>query len=483
MADEVLSRMSLTEISGAIAKREVSSKEVVLNTLELLENQGTSLNCVARLFTEDALNDAELADQELTYGNSRGLLHGVPLTHKDMFYRKGKITGCGSKICENYTPSITATALIKLDSSGALDIGRLNMVEFAYGLTGHNEIIGNVHNPLSLEHITGGSSSGPAAAVSGNLCYGSLGSDTGGSIRFPASCCGLVGMKPTYGLVSRYGAMPLSFSLDHIGPITRTVTDCALLTQIISGPDENDPTSLKRQKHNYLEKIESGINGIKIGVPRTHFFDNIDGEVLREMKKSLEVFRVLGAEILEIDLPESFNLSNEMANIITAVEGNSAHKKWLKDRPEDYGRQTWKRLLSGSMIFAHDYLEALKLRKVILKEFLQYVFEKVEILHVPVVPIPVPTIAESDIQANPGFIEFLSNLGHCTRPFDYLGLPAVSVPAGKTDNGLPTGFQLVAPPLDEALLFRVARAYEKEKPWDFQKIFSEKKLNKQFHLK
>ena len=159
MLDDALSRMSLTEISGAIAKREVSSKEVVLNTLELLENQGNSLNFVARLFTEDALNDAELADQELSYGNSRGLLHGVPLAHKDMFYRKGKITGCGSKICENYTPSITATALIKLDSSGALDIGRLNMVEFAYGLTGHNEITGNVRNPLNPEHITGGSSS------------------------------------------------------------------------------------------------------------------------------------------------------------------------------------------------------------------------------------------------------------------------------------------------------------------------------------
>ena len=471
MADDRLSRMSLTEISGAIAKREVSSKEVVQNTLELLENQGNSLNCVARLFTDNALNDAEIADQELSNGNSRGILHGVPLTHKDMFYRKGEITGCGSKICENYIPSVTATALVKLDSSGALDIGRLNMVEFAYGLTGHNEITGNVRNPLSPEHITGGSSSGPAAAVSGNLSYGSLGSDTGGSIRFPSSCCGLVGMKPTYGLVSRYGAMPLSFSLDHIGPLTRTVSDCALLTQIISGQDENDPTSLKYQKHNYLEKIESGINEIKIGVPRTNFVDQVDGEILREMKKSLEVFMSLGAKILEIDLPDSFNISNEMANIITAVEGSSAHRKWLEDRPADYGRQTRERLLSGSLISATDYLEALKLRKVILKEFLKYVFEKVDILHTPVVPIPVPTIAESDVQTNPGFIEFLLNLGHCTRPFDYLGLPAITVPAGKTDNGLPTGFQLVGPPLEEVILFRAARSYEKENPWNYQNIF------------
>ena len=176
---------------------------------------------------------------------------------------------------------------------------------------------------------------------------------------------------------------------------------------------------------------------------------------------------------MEIDLPESFDISNEMTNIITAVEGSSAHTKWLKDRPEDYGKQTRKRLLSGSMISASDYLEALKLRKVILKAFLKDVFEKVDLLHAPVVPIPVPTIAESDIQANPGFIEFLLNLGHCTRPFDYLGLPAVSVPAGKTDNGLPTGFQLVAPPLEESILFRAARAYEKEKPWHYQNIISD----------
>ncbi len=462
MKSDELSRMSLTEISSAIAKREVSSKEVVMNTLELLENKGTSLNCVARLFPEDALTKAELADHELSSGNSRGPLHGVPLTHKDMFYRKGKISAFGSKICENHTPTVTSTALIKLDSSGALDIGRLNMVEFAYGLTGHNEIIGNVLNPLSPKHITGGSSSGPAAAVSGNLSYGSLGSDTGGSIRFPASCCGIVGMKPTYGLVSRFGAMPLSFSMDHIGPLTRTVTDCALLTQVISGPDENDPSSLKNHKHNYIENIESGINGIKIGFPRTNFIDQVDGEVLREMKKSLEVFSGLGAVVMGVDFPDSFDLSNEMASIITSVEGHSAHRKWLQERPEDYGRQTRERLLSGSMISASDYLEALKLRKVILKEFLHDVFEKVDILHAPVVPIPVPTIAESDIQANPRFIDFLSNLGHCTRPFDYLGLPALSVPAGNTDNGLPTGFQLVAPPLEEAILFKAARAYEKE---------------------
>ena len=476
MADEALSRMSLSNVSEAIAKRKVSSLEVVRNSLEQLENHASKLNCLARIFPEKALYDAQQADMELASGNSRGSLHGVPLSHKDMFYRNAQITACGSKICEEYKPEVTATVLLKLDQAGALDIGRLNMVEFAYGLTGHNEITGDVRNPWNPEYIPGGSSSGPAAAVASFLSYGSLGSDTGGSIRFPASCCGLVGMKSTYGRVSRFGAMPLSFSLDHIGPLTRTVEDCALLTNIISGSDTIDTTSALNPETDFLAELESGITGLKIGVPTTYgsgpcgFLDVVHAEVLREMEKSLAVFRSAGAEIVPIPLPESFEICNDLANIIAGAESSSAHANWLKQRADDYGSQTRERLLTGSLFSAIDYLEALKLRKVVLKEFLQTVFTKVDVLHTPVVPIPVPTLAESNIQANPGFIEYLSQLGHCTRPFDYLGLPALSVPAGQTDNGLPTGFQLVAPPFEEALLFRTARAYEKETSWSFPEL-------------
>ena len=473
MVDEALSRMSLTEISEALVKREVSSQEVVRNSLEELEKRGPSLNCVARLFPEQALAKAESADKELSSGISPGPLHGVPLLHKDMFYRTGKISACGSKICEDYVPDATATVLLKLDQAGALDIGRLKMVEFAYGLTGHNEITGDVRNPWNPEYIPGGSSSGPAAAVAGFLSYGSLGSDTGGSIRFPASCCGLVGMKPTYGRVSRFGAMPLSFSLDHIGPLTRTVADCALLTQIIAGKDTNDSTSYYQPKPDFLSGIDSGIEGLKIGVPTTYgngpsgFLDPLHPEVQREMESSLAVFRSLGAKVVEIPLPENFEISNNMANIIAGAESSSAHANWLKEQPENYGSQTRERLLTGLLFSASDYLDALKLRKVILEDFLHEVFGKVDILHTPVVPNPVPTLAESDIQANPGFIEYLTLLGHFTRPFNYLGLPALSVPDGLTDNGLPTGFQLVAPPFEEALLLRAARAFENENPWSY----------------
>ena len=476
MEDEALSRMSLTEVSGAIAKRKVSSLEVVRNNVAQLDKHGSSLNCLARLFTENVLKDAKKADQELASGNSRGRLHGVPLTHKDMFYRAGQITACGSKICENYFPETTATVLLNLEHEGALDLGRLNMVEFAYGLTGHNEITGDVLNPWNPEYIPGGSSSGPAAAVASFLSYGSLGSDTGGSIRFPASCCGLVGMKPTYGRVSRFGAMPLSFSLDHIGPLTRSVEDCALLTEIISGSDPNDSTSASRPKGDYLKELEAGIRGLKIGVPTTYasgdsgFLAPVHPEVMREMEKSLAVFQAAGAEIVPLALPDSFKICNDLANIIAGSESSSAHANWLKERAEDYGSQTRERLLTGFLVPAVDYLDALKLRKEILVEFLADVFTEVDVLHAPVVPIPVPTLVESNIQNNPGFIEYLSLLGHCTRPFDYLGLPALSLPAGLTDNGMPTGFQLVAPPFEESVLFRAGHAYERETTWSFPEI-------------
>jgi aspartyl-tRNA(Asn)/glutamyl-tRNA(Gln) amidotransferase subunit A len=270
--------------------------------------------------------------------------------------------------------------------------------------------------------------------------------------------------------------MPLSFSLDHIGPLTRSVEDCALLTQIISGSDPNDSTSASRPKGDYLTELESGIRGLKIGVPTTYasgasgFLAPVHPEVMREMEKSLAVFKAAGAEIVPLALPDSFKICNDLANIIAGSESSSAHANWLKQREEDYGSQTRERLLTGFLFSAVDYLDALKLRKAILAEFLREVFAEVDVLHSPVVPIPVPTLAESNIQNNPGFIEYLSLLGHCTRPFDYLGLPALSLPAGLTDNGMPTGFQLAAPPFEESVLFRAGRAYERETTWSFPEL-------------
>lgn len=453
--------MTLTEAATAIAGRRVSSMELTRQCLERLATRGAELGCVAEMDPEKALAAAHAADRELANGSLRGPLHGVPLAHKDMFYRRGRLSGCGSRIRADFVPDETSTALEKLDAAGALDIARLNMVEFAYGPTGHNGITGTPRNPRNPAYITGGSSSGPAAAVAADLIYGSLGSDTGGSIRIPASCCGIVGIKPTYGRVSRAGAMGLSFTLDHVGPLARTVADCALLLRVIAGQDQRDPTTSGRAVPDYPAMLNQSPGALRIAVPDNYFYDPVKPEVRRVVEQTLDVYRELGAKIVRVTIP-SVELANPMVMLIMAVEAASMHARWLKERPDDYGKQTLGRLMPGLMYPATQYVDALKLRQKVMADFSRSVFEKADVLHLPVIPIEVPTISESDIAANPGFSEFLLAFGHCTRPFNYLGLPAISVPAGVTPNGLPCGFQLVGRPFDEETLLAAAHAYEQE---------------------
>ncbi len=459
-ADEI-SALSLIEVAAKIADGELSSVEVTEAALDRIARHGENLHCIAHIDPEAALAAAREADRARAAGRSLGPLHGVPLAHKDMYYRAGRVSGCGSRIRADFVPEVTATVLERLDAAGALDIARLHMVEFAYGPTGHNEVLGTPRNPWNTDHLTGGSSSGPGAAVAGRLVYGALGSDTGGSIRIPSYCCGLVGMKPTYGRVSRYGAMPLSFSLDHIGPMTRTVADCALMTRVIAGPDPRDPTSASRPVPDYLDGIEDGITGLKIAVPRNYFHEFLHEEVGRLIEESIETFRRLGAEIVPLEIP-SLDLANRMVNLVIGVEAATYHAEWLRERPQDYGTQTRNRLLPGLYYPAVRYVEALNLRRKALKDFAGAVFEKADILHAPTVPIPVPRIDEGDVGAKPGFLNYLRIFTHCTRPINYLGLPALAMPCGFTSNGLPCGFQLIGRPFDEATLFRAGRAFERE---------------------
>ena len=458
MADELAS-LTLAQAAAAIAKRQLSAVELTQASLDRLAGVGEGLNCVAGMDREAALQAAERADSAPR--RTRGPLHGVPLAHKDMYYRKGRVSACGSRIRADFVADHTATVLERLDKAGTLDVARLNMVEFAYGPTGHNEITGTPRNPWNPDHITGGSSSGPAAAVAAGLVYGSLGSDTGGSIRIPASCCGLVGMKPTYGRASRYGSLGLSFTLDHPGPLTRTVEDCALLLQAICGSDANDATTSERPVPDFLAAIDKPIRGLRIAVPENYFYDPVVPAVRSVMEQSLAVFKGLGAKIVPVSIP-SIDLANPMVMLVMAVEAAALHGRWLRERPHDYGKQTLGRLLPGLLYPATRYVDALNLRGKVMKNFADAVFERADLLHLPVLPIEVPTIAESDVSSNPGFSDFVLSFGHCTRPFNYLGLPAMSVPAGVTSNGLPCGMQLVGRPFDEALLLRAARAYERE---------------------
>ncbi len=464
MADAEITNLSLVDVAGHIAAGRLSSLEVTRACLERFDRYGERLRCVARIDPEAALAAASRADAERRAGRIRGPLHGVPLAHKDMFYRQGRVSACGSRIRADFVPDHTATALTRLDGAGALDIACLNMVEFALGPTGHNEITGTPRNPWNPDYITGGSSSGPAAAVAGRLVYGTLGSDTGGSIRIPAACCGLVGMKPTYGLVSRHGTLGLSFTLDHPGPLARTAADCALLLQVIAGHDPQDAATSTRPVPDYLAALEQDVRGLRAAVPKNYFYDPVTPEVHALMDESLRVLRALGLEIIPVEIP-SIELANPMVSLIIAVEGAALHSRWLRERPQDYGKQTLGRLLPGLLFPATRYIDALNLRQKVLADFSQAVFSRADLLHLPVIPTAVPTIVESDLAANPGFLEFILRFGHCTRPFNYLGLPALSVPAGFTGNGLPCGMQLVGRPFDEALLLRVAHAYERETPW------------------
>ncbi|MBT6086401.1 MAG: amidase [Rhodospirillaceae bacterium] len=464
MSNDLCER-DLSWVAAAIADKTISAEEATRAAIARLETVGPTLHAVQAMDPDLAIDAARQADVKLARGQELGPLHGVPLAHKDMFYRKGRISGCGSKIRAEFVPDVTASVLAGLDRAGALDIARLNMVEFALGVTGHNEVTGTPMNPWNTAHITGGSSSGSGAAVAGRLIYGALGSDTGGSIRFPACCNGVVGMKPTWSRVSRFGAMPLSASLDTIGPLTRTVRDNALMFQAIAGHDPNDATSSRLDVPDYAAALSGGVKGLRVAVPENYFFEPVDDEIADLVRTSLDVLTDAGAEIIPVTVPESIRVTNAFTSLITATEGASIHQTWLTECFDDYGRQTGARLMAGLTTPATRYLQARSLRAPILAEFHDAVFTDADVLHIPVMISTPPTIADTDNADNPGFMDMITKMGLCTRPINYLGLPALTIPCGFTANGLPTAFQLVGRPFDEATLYRAGEAYQHSTDW------------------
>jgi aspartyl-tRNA(Asn)/glutamyl-tRNA(Gln) amidotransferase subunit A len=452
--------LSLAEAAKAIRERRLSSVEATRACLEALEQKGPVYNAVAGLDAGRALDDAAACDAELQRRSLRGPLHGVPMAHKDMFYRAGRVCACGTRIRKGWVADTTATVLSRLDQAGAVDMGRLNMVEWALGLTGHNAITGTPRNPDGIDHITGGSSSGPVIAVAARLSYGSLGSDTGGSIRFPAGCTNLVGLKPTYGRVSRYGAMPLSPSLDHVGPLTRTVEDAALLLQAIAGRDADDPTTSLQEVPDYADGLGDGIRGLRIAVPGRYEVE-IEPEVQRLLDGSIDVLRRLGAEIVPIDL-RSVEHINRWRREVMMAEAAAIHRHWLTTRRDDYNPTTLARMEPGLSITAVDYLEGLRRRGPALEAFTDEVFARADLLHLPVMAVPVPRIDASDIGSRPDWVDFVNRLGWFMGPVNYLGLPALALPIGFTADKLPNAMQLVGRSFDEPTLLRAGFAYERE---------------------
>jgi len=451
--------MSLTSVARAIAEKQVSSREVTRSCLHRIAEWQPRLNAFMTVESEAALAAADEADAALARGNNRGPLHGVPLAHKDMYYEAGKVVTCGSRIRRDFVAKTTATALQRLKDAGTVRLGSLQMVEFAYGPTGHNVHYGAVHNPWNVEHITGGSSSGSGSAVAARLTFAALGSDTGGSIRMPAHFCGVTGLKSTVGRVSRAGAMPLSQSLDTVGPLAQTVEDCALLLTVMAGADPEDPTASTLPVPDYLAATRGAINGLKIGVPAAFYVDDLDAEVARVLDETVAVLKKEGAEIVQVELPDQRQLT-AACQLVLAAEAAAFHKRWMIERPQDYGPQVLMRLQNGLAIPAVSYLEAMRWRGPALAAYLAAVSGTDAVL-APVAPVPAPTIVESDVGNSDGAEAVIQRLTRFTRPVNYLGLPSLSIPAGFTSNGLPVGMQLIGRAFDEATLLQLGAAFQR----------------------
>lgn len=455
--------LGLVELADAIRARRVSSREATEAALARARVVQPIINAFVAIDDSGARAAADAADAALARGGAVGPLHGVPLAHKDMFFRKGRISGCGSAVLKDVTADRTATVLERLDAAGALDIARLNMAEFAFGPTGHNIHNGDCRNPWDPARITGGSSSGSGAAVAARAIWGALGSDTGGSIRMPAAVCGLVGVKPTNTRVSRYGAMGLSFSLDTVGPLARTVRDAARLLAVIAGPDPRDPTTAAHPVGPYEAAVREGAadgpGRLRIGLATNYYGDDLDPEVRESWQAGAKRLTGLGAEIVEVPIPLHEHLSF-LANALAATEGATLHAHWMRTRPQDYSPQVRARIELGFAVPARHYLAALTTRPRITREFCDRVFGACDALWLPSLAEPVPERLATDFAAGPGMVAGLAGLTRLMRPFNYLGLPVVALPAGFDRNAMPIGMQLVGPPFAEARLLRIAAAFE-----------------------
>ena len=446
---------SLARVVASIRAGQVSSLEATQACLQELRRLQPALCLTIRLDDDEACAAAVDADRRLRQGKPLGLLHGVPLAHKDVFDRAGKPTTCGSKIRRGHVASTTAEVLQKLDGEGAIDLGRLNMAEFAAGGTGHNEHWGDCLNPWNPEYSPGGSSSGSAAAVAARAVYGSLGTDTAGSLRWPAALCGITALRPTLGRLSVDGVAPRAWSLDAVGPMARTAEDCAMLFCAMAGIP-------------FDGLLEGDIKDLRIGVPRGNDWrkDVID-EHLRALERALEVFRELDSETVALALPPP-ELAFELGEILARAEAAALHGDLLRERGDDYASGIRTQLESGLAIPATQYIDALRRRSLLSKEFLAAAFEQADILLLPAHPYAPPKMADCAPHSESAVAAFWAAYPRFTRPLSYFGLPVLSLPCGFSSSGMPIGCQLVAPPNQEIRLLEMAHCFQNSTPWHEQ---------------
>jgi aspartyl-tRNA(Asn)/glutamyl-tRNA(Gln) amidotransferase subunit A len=458
-----LTMLTVAEASRRMARKELSPVELTQAALERISALNPQLNAFITVLEDSARAAAKAAEREIMSGQRRGLLHGIPIALKDLCATKGVRSTAGSKILQDHVPLNDATVASRLADAGTILLGKLHMNEFAYGPDGENVHYGRVCNPWNLECITGGSSSGSGAAVAASLCLGALGTDTGGSIRIPSALCGIVGLKPTYGRVSRYGITPLSWSLDHAGPMARTVEDVALLLQAMAGYDAKDPSSASHSAPDYAAGLNGDIRGLRLGIPQEYFFEMIDPEVEGAVHQAIEVIRGLGASVHRVSWP-SLRYATLAALIIVLAEASAYHETWIRTRPQDYQPDVALRLKWGLLLPASAYLKAQRLRALMCREVAQ-LWHQVDVLVTPATMMAAPHPGETHVRIGDRQMSTREALLRPMRPFNLTGLPALSVPCGFTSAGLPIGLQIAGKPFDEATVLRLGHAYEQHTDW------------------
>ncbi|MDA0735161.1 MAG: amidase [Chloroflexi bacterium] len=465
MANSELLQLTISELAPRIKSGEVSPVELTEAALAAADRLQPTLNSFITILHEQALAQAREQEAAIAKGEYRGPLHGIPIGIKDNIATKGIRTTVGSKVLKDHIPDEDAEVVTRCKEAGAIIIGKENLEEFAAGVTSNNLHYGAVHNPWGLEHIPGGSSGGGGANVAAGVTFASLGTDLGGSVRLPATFCGVVGLKQTFGRVSQRGLMVTSFNGDHIGPITRSVSDSALVLQVLAGYDPLDPSTVPVPVPDYSDNLSKGLQGITIGIPSNYYFDLIDPEVEVAIRKAITALQELGAETREISLP-SMKYAAAM-RIAGSADAIVAHEPYLKSNRDDYGPSVLYRTLAGQFVLGKDYSKSMKVQRIIKEEHAR-VFQDVDCIVTPTAPVTAPridadtfTLGGKDYQVRgPGSGMVSRN----TAPTNSTGLPAITVPCGFDQWGLPIGLQLIGRPYEEELLFQAAQAYEQASP-------------------
>jgi aspartyl-tRNA(Asn)/glutamyl-tRNA(Gln) amidotransferase subunit A len=457
-----LTQLSITEASHLLEQRSISAIELTDATLQRIKVTDPVVHAYVMVLAERARRAAYQADRELAQGRRRGPLHGIPVAVKDICYMRDLPTEAGSRVLTGFVPGYDATVVRRLEDAGAVIVGKTVTHEFAYGVN-----TPATRTPWNLECYPGGSSVGSAVAVTVGSAFAAIGTDTGGSIRNPAAINGIVGLKPTYGRVSRSGVVSLGTSLDHVGPLTRTVEDCATVLQVIAGHDPADTGSVDEPVPDFTYDLETGVQGLRIGVERAHFFyDGVSEDTRRAVEAVLETLQGLGATIVDVELPE-LAWSPEVLMTILGAEASTFHRRWLRERPHDYDAATRRALELGEFIPATHYLLAQRARS-LLRHRMANLFSahRLDVLLSPTLPTPTVPLQDRFVERSdyPGESPAVSSVHH-TFSANLTGQPALSVPCGLSSTNLPIGFQLMGRPFDEVMLFRVARAYEREHAW------------------